>query len=79
MQNPVERLRLYRRLASSLDEEDLEEILEEMRDRFGEPPEEVKLLVDYFRLRIRASKLGVKKIRFDHSMVEIFPNRDSPF
>ena len=79
VQNPVERLRLYRRLASSLDEEDLEEILEEMRDRFGEPPEEVKLLVDYFRLRIRASKLGVKKIRFDHSMVEIFPNRDSPF
>ncbi|MDK2785714.1 MAG: hypothetical protein PWQ80_393 [Thermotoga sp.] len=76
--NPVERLRMYRRLASASEEEEIEEILEEMRDRFGEPPEEVKLLLDYFRIRIRASKLGIRKIRFDHFMVELLPGKNSP-
>ncbi|MCD6551725.1 transcription-repair coupling factor [Thermotoga sp.] len=76
--NLMERLRIYRRLASFTEEEGIEEILEEMKDRFGEPPEEVKLLLDYFKMRIRASKLGVRKIKFDHSMVELFPSKDSP-
>ncbi|PLV60179.1 transcription-repair coupling factor [Thermotoga sp. KOL6] len=77
--NPVERLRMYRKLAFSATEEDLEDIREEMKDRFGEPPEEVKLLLNYFKLRIRAAELGIKKIRFDHSMVELFPSKSSSF
>ncbi len=79
VQNPVERLHLYRRMASAENEEALEELEEELKDRFGPIPEEVALLLKYFRIRIRANSLGIKKIRFDHHLVELYVDERSPF
>jgi len=79
VQNPVERLHLYRRMASAVDEMTIEELEEELVDRFGPLPDEVALLLKYFKIRIRANSLRVKKIRFDHHLVELYVDEGSPF
>jgi len=65
VENPIERMRLYRRMAMATSVEELEDLLEEMKDRFGDPPIEVLSLFDYFRLRILGWLKGVKKIVFE--------------
>ncbi|QBR92189.1 transcription-repair coupling factor [Nocardioides euryhalodurans] len=59
---PSERLRLemYKRLAEVREDADVDQILEEMEDRYGEPPEAVAalLLVARFRARARQGAIG---------------------
>ncbi|WP_435200104.1 transcription-repair coupling factor [Janibacter sp. GS2] len=61
---PGERLRLeaYKKLASADSEEDLTEILEELTDRYGEPPEPVRNLVAVARLRIVVRAAGLTDV-----------------
>ena len=57
-----QRMDLYRRMAAIRTEEEAEEILDEMVDRFGEPPKSALNLVDVALLRARASSCGVSKL-----------------
>lgn len=57
------RLDLYRRIAGLEDETDLVGIRDEMRDRFGPPPEEAENLFRIGRLRILAQHLRICEIR----------------
>jgi len=59
---PALRLSFYKRLASCDDEEVLTELLEEIRDRYGEPPAAVELLAAAQRLRMAARKIGIPQI-----------------
>ncbi len=61
--DPDLRLNIYRRLSMLSDESDLSRIKEEILDRFGPMPQEVKNLFDIMRIRILLKKLGVN--RFD--------------
>ncbi len=54
------RLELYRKIAAAEAEED--ELLAELRDRFGRPPEEVLRLVELAALKRRAERLRVQSI-----------------
>ena len=65
VENPIERMRLYRRMAMATSVEELEDLLNEIEDRFGNPPEEVLSLFDYFKLRILGWLRGIKKIVFE--------------
>lgn len=56
------RLILYKRLASASDEDQLRDIQEEMIDRFGLLPDYLKNLVRLTELKIRANRLGIRKI-----------------
>ena len=56
------RLIMYKRIASSGDEEDLQELQVEMIDRFGLLPKPLKLLFCLTELKLRAQKFGIKKI-----------------
>ncbi|MFA5630775.1 MAG: transcription-repair coupling factor [Porticoccaceae bacterium] len=56
------RLILYKRLASTSDEEELKELQVEMIDRFGLLPNATKNLIRLTRLRQRAEALGIHKI-----------------
>ena len=58
---PGERLRLeaYKKLASVEDEAALDEIIAELKDRYGEPPQPVLNLFDVARLRTVARKAGI--------------------
>lgn len=56
------RLSLYARLSRIRSQADLDAFRDELEDRFGAIPGEVKILVDLADLRICAAELGVSKI-----------------
>ncbi|MBU2697918.1 transcription-repair coupling factor [Pimelobacter sp. 30-1] len=61
---PSERLRLeiYKRLAEVRTDADVDEIIAELEDRYGEPPQQVAALLLVARFRARARKAGIKEI-----------------
>ena len=71
-----QRMDLYRRMAAIRTEEEAEEILDEMVDRFGEPPKSALNLVDVALLRAGASAVGVSKLEQKgdtiHMTMEVF-------
>jgi transcription-repair coupling factor (superfamily II helicase) len=65
IEDDAERFNFYQRLASVTNEEELQEIYSELRDRFGNIPEEVENLLNVARTRLLAKKLGVRSVHFD--------------
>ena len=59
-----ERLIMYKRISSAADSGELRELQVEMIDRFGLLPEAVKTLHQVTELKIKAGKLGIKKIEY---------------
>ena len=59
---PELRLNLYARLARVFEPHEAEAIAEEMADRFGPPPAEVRDLLDRVRLRALCRTLGIARI-----------------
>jgi transcription-repair coupling factor (superfamily II helicase) len=57
-----ERLSIYKRLANCESQEAIDGLQEELIDRFGKLPEQVKALVETHRLRIAAKTVGIVKI-----------------
>ena len=58
-----ERMDLYRRMAAIRSQEDADDLLDEIVDRYGEPPKGVLNLIDIALLRAKAKKVGIKDIR----------------
>lgn len=56
------RLIMYKRIASASDRDELDELQEEMIDRFGSLPKPLNLLFAQTRLKLRAADYGIKKI-----------------
>ncbi|AEH50795.1 transcription-repair coupling factor [Pseudothermotoga thermarum DSM 5069] len=69
--NPMERMRLYRKLAACRDLKEIEEVRNELLDRFGKIPQQVNLLLDLFKIRILSHKVGLKKISYDGETLKI--------
>ena len=57
-----QRLTIYRQVADARTDAELDQILTELRDRYGPIPEAVDHLEQYGRIRILADKLGVESI-----------------
>jgi len=57
-----QRMDLYRRIAAIRSEEDASDLLDELIDRYGEPPKPVYALLDVAMLRAAASKAGISDI-----------------
>ncbi|MFZ6813509.1 transcription-repair coupling factor [Undibacterium sp. Rencai35W] len=57
-----ERLSIYKRLANCSKQDAIDDLQEEMIDRFGKLPEPVKTLLETHRLRVAAKPLGIIKI-----------------
>ena len=58
-----ERMDLYRRMAAIRDQADADDLLDEIIDRYGDPPKGVLNLVDIALLRANARKVGITDIR----------------
>ncbi len=58
-----ERMDLYRRMAAIREQADADDLLDEIIDRYGDPPKGVLNLIDIALLRANAKKLGIKDIR----------------
>jgi len=57
------RLDIYRRIAEVESQEDAMDVTDELIDRFGDPPEAVKGLIEIALLRGTASRLGVTEVK----------------
>ena len=57
-----QRLMIYRKVADARSDRELDQILSELRDRYGPWPETVEHLEQYGRIRIMADRLGVEAI-----------------
>ena len=58
-----ERMDLYRRMAAIRTQEDADDLLDEIIDRYGDPPKGVLNLIDIALMRANARKAGIKDIR----------------
>jgi len=66
-----QRLMVYRKVAAARAEKELEATLDELRDRYGNPPDSVLNLAEYGRIRIMADRLGVENIDREGRLVVI--------
>ena len=67
------RLDLYRRLADCVDEAGLDAIVEELKDRFGELPEEAARLVEVARVRTLAKSKGLTEVIWQGKVLKVAP------
>lgn len=75
IENPVERMRIYRTIANENHIENIENIKKDIEDRFGKMSEEVNNLLEYTKLRIIAYKKGAKNIEiYDNSLIIEYKN-----
>ena len=58
-----ERMDLYRRMAAIRNQTDADDLLDEIVDRYGEPPKGVLNLIDIALLRANARKVGISDIK----------------
>jgi transcription-repair coupling factor (superfamily II helicase) len=66
-----QRLMVYRKIAAARTEPELSGALDEIRDRYGSPPDSVLNLAEYGRIRIMADRLGVDSIDREGRLVVI--------
>jgi len=53
---------LYRKVAASRSEDEIDRVLDEAEDRYGPPPPSVLNLADYGRIRVMADRLGIESL-----------------
>src|SRR5688500_5101147 len=57
-----QRLTVYRRFAAVRTEPELDKLMDEVRDRYGVPPDSVLNLAEYAAIRVLADKIGVESV-----------------
>ncbi|MBQ4382690.1 MAG: transcription-repair coupling factor, partial [Oscillospiraceae bacterium] len=62
VENGEQRMDLYRRMAAIRSKADADELLDEIVDRYGDPPKGVMNLIDVALLRARAARLAITDI-----------------
>ena len=77
----AERLKLYRELDSTKDEEALQAFESRLADRFGPPPRAAKELLNVVRLRWEAIRLGMERVKVKNGLmiVHFVGEENSPF
>ncbi|MGI5856307.1 MAG: transcription-repair coupling factor [Candidatus Merdivicinus sp.] len=75
IENLSQRIDVYRKIASIKDEADSLDLVDELIDRFGEPPQAVKGLVDVALLRNTAARFGFKEINQKTDALHLIPER----
>ena len=58
----MQKMELYQRIAGIRRDEEVEELLDELLDRFGEPPQAVLRLLAVAKLKNRVRRLGIRSI-----------------
>ena len=71
----TQRLSIYRRIADIRTRDDADDVIDELIDRFGDPPKSVLGLIDISLLRSRAATLGISEIVQKGQSMLFFPRK----
>lgn len=79
--NVTERFKIYKELDSMSEEEDLQRLTKELRDRFGKIPQQTLALFDIVRIRKMAKLLAVENLKLKRSKAQLtfVKNKESKF
>ncbi|MBM3496054.1 MAG: transcription-repair coupling factor, partial [Armatimonadetes bacterium] len=69
--NEAERIFFYKRMSGVASEQDVEALLEELNDRYGDPPKPVWNALDVLRIRLLAKQAGIAALRHEHECVTL--------
>ena len=69
------RLDVYRRIADIKSYEDSSDVVDELIDRFGEPPESVYGLIDIALLRNRATSIGITEVKQQQNALLLYKEK----
>jgi len=72
------RLEMYRRIAQAETHVQMDEVVDELTDRYGEPPEVVRALVDVANFRIDARNVGVTEVVAQGKYIRFTPSEPVP-
>jgi len=72
---PSQRMEMYKKIAMIESEQDKEDILDEMLDRFGDIPRATENLLNIALVRADGKRCGIKQIRQEGDMLQIYPER----
>ena len=76
IEDEVTKIEIYKKIASIESNEEKEEVVEEIIDRFGDIPTSVNNLIDISYIRILGKALGIIEIKDRNSVIDIkFDNR----
>jgi transcription-repair coupling factor (superfamily II helicase) len=73
-----QRLEFYRRLSSARDEAEVHEIIVELTDRYGPPPDEVDVLADIMTVKGLGRRLGARAIELTEVRLGLALADDTP-
>lgn len=71
VESEAARVDLYKKIAAVETEEDCSDLLDEMIERFGDPPREVLALIDLSLIRTRCAKAGIREISFQNNQIRL--------
>jgi transcription-repair coupling factor (superfamily II helicase) len=66
-----QRLRMYKRIAGAEAQPELEDVLAELKDRYGDPPESVLNLLAAGSLRLLCEQLGIAQLDRKRTQIEV--------
>ena len=66
-----QRLRMYKRVAGVENEQQLADVVAELRDRYGDPPPAVQNLLQYAQLKLACQQVGASQIERRRDLVSI--------
>jgi transcription-repair coupling factor (superfamily II helicase) len=66
-----QRLTIYKRFATVRAQDDIEPLVQEVRDRFGAPPPALERLAEHARIRVRAERLRITAVEADSRSVRL--------
>lgn len=73
--NLAQRIDIYKKIAAIQNEDDAMDLTDELIDRFGDPPDAVKGLVDVALVRNMASRMGIVEISQRVNSVLLYPEK----
>ena len=76
--NEMLKLQMYKKIATIFSEDDMDEIIDELLDRFGELPKETLNLIKISRIRSLAEELSVSRLYEQDSNVVVEFKKDNP-
>ena len=78
IEDPTQRLQLYKRLASAHSSEDLEDLRMEVHDRYGPLPDLVSTLFEVMHFKVELRALRIREARFSEEGLMLLLDEHSP-